>query len=99
VITSAPVPVAIRLTPAPRAGDITLQAVLGHNFGAGSVTFFVDGKGWAGSVPTVNGVSTLIWDATPGVHTILVQYSSSTNNPSGVALQTGTSTQAVNVLP
>ena len=99
VITSAPVPVAIRLTPTPRAGAIALEAVLGHNFGAGSATFFVDGKGWAGSVPTVNGVSTLTWNATPGVHTILVQYSSTANSPAGVALQTGTSTQMVEVLP
>lgn len=99
MITSAPVPVAIRLTPTPRAGVISLEGVLGHNFGSGSVTFFVDGKGWTGSVPTVDGVSTLTWNATPGVHTILVQYSSTANNPAGVALQTGTSTQIVEVLP
>lgn len=99
VITSAPVAVAIRLTPEPQAGAISLEAVLGHGFGAGSVTFFVDGQGWTGSVPTENGVSTLTWNATPGVHTILVQYSSTANNPAGVALQTGTSTQMVEVLP
>lgn len=99
LITSAPVPVALRLTQAPTAGAVALEAVLGHNFGPGSVTFFVDGVGWTGSVPTVNGVSTLTWQATPGVHTILVQYSGSANNPAGFAIQTGTSTQTVNVLP
>lgn len=99
LITPAPVPVALRLTQTPTAGAITLDAVLGHEFGPGSVTFFVDGVGWTGSVPTVNGVSTLVWQATPGVHTILVQYSGSANNPAGFAIQTGTSTQAVNVLP
>lgn len=99
VITSAPVAVAIRLTPKPQAGAISLEAVLGHGFGTGSVTFFVDGKGWTGSIPTENGVSTLTWNATPGVHTILIQYSSTANNPAGVALQTGTSTQMVEVLP
>lgn len=99
LITSAPVPVALRFTQTPTAGAIALEAVLGHNFGPGSVTFFVDGVGWTGSVPTVNGVSTLTWQATPGVHTILVQYSGSANNPAGFAIQTGTSTQTVNVLP
>lgn len=99
LITSAPVPVAIRLTPTPSAGTIQIDAVLGNGFGAGSASFFVDGKGWTGSVPTVNGVASVVWDATPGVHTILVQYSGSANSPAGVALQTGTSTQMVNVLP
>lgn len=99
VITSAPVPVALRLTQTPTEGTIALEAVLGHDFEAGSVSFFVDGVAWTGSVPTVNGVSTLAWKATSGVHTILVQYSSTANNPAGFALQTGTSTQMVNVLP
>lgn len=99
LITSAPVPVALRLTQTPTAGTIALEAVLGHDFGPGSVTFFVDGVGSTGSVPTVNGVATVVWKATPGVHTILAQYSSTANNPAGFAVQTGTSTQAVNVLP
>lgn len=99
VITSAPVPVTIRLTPEPQAGAISLEAVLGHGFGTGSVTFFVDGKGWTGSVPTENGVSTLTWNATPGVHTILVQYSSSARNSAGFSVSSGSSTQAVEVLP
>lgn len=99
LITSAPVPVAIRLTPTPTAGAIQLDAVLGNGFGAGSASFLVDGKGWTGSVPTVNRVASVTWNATPGVHTILVQYSSSVNSPAGVALQIGTSTQVVNVLP
>lgn len=99
LITSAPVPVALRLTQTPTAGTIALEAVLGHDFGPGSVTFFVDGVGSTGSVPTVNGVATLAWKATPGVHTILAQYSSTASNPAGFAVQTGTSTQAVDVLP
>jgi hypothetical protein len=99
VITSDPVPVAIRLTSTPRSGPIPLEAVLGSGFGGGSVSFLVDGKGWTGSVPTINGVSTVIWNAPQGVRTITVQYSSSANNPSGFALQTGTSMQSVNVLP
>jgi hypothetical protein len=99
LITSAPVPVAIRLTQTPQAGPIQIDAVLGSGFGAGSASVFVDGQGWTGSVPTVNGVATVTWDATPGVHTILVEYSSTASNPAGVAVQTGTSTQMVNVLP
>jgi hypothetical protein len=98
-ITSAPVPVAIRLTPSPHAGPIQVDAVLGNAFEAGSVSFFVDGLGWTGSVPTVNGVASVAWNATPGVRTILVQYSSTATNPAGFAVQTGTSTQVVNVLP
>ncbi len=88
LITSAPVPVAIRLTPTPNAGPIQIDAVL-----------FVDGRGWTGSVPTVNGVASVTWNATPGVQAILVQYSSTASNPAGFAVQTGTSTQVVNVLP
>jgi hypothetical protein len=98
-ITSAPVPVAIRLSPSPHAGSIQVDAVLGHEFGAGSVSFFVDGRGWTGSVPTVNGVASVTWNATPGVQTILVQYSGTASNPAGFAVQTGTSTQVVNVQP
>lgn len=98
-ITSDPVPVAIRLTQTPTAGPIALQAVLGHGFGAGSATFFVDGRGWTGSVPTVDGVATLMWDATPGVHTILVQYSASAKNDAGFSVQSGASTQSVEVMP
>ncbi|HAN70271.1 MAG TPA: hypothetical protein DCQ36_01600 [Actinobacteria bacterium] len=99
LITSAPVPVAIRLTPTPNAGPIQIDAVLGNGFGVGSVSFFVDGRGWTGSVPTVNGVASVTWNATPGVQAILVQYSSTASNPAGFAVQTGTSTQVVNVLP
>ena len=98
-ITSAPVPVALRLAQTLREGPITLEAVLGHGFGAGSVTFFVDGRGWTGSVPTVDGVASLVWDATPGVHTILVQYSSSAKNTAGFSVSSGSSTQSVEVLP
>ena len=99
LITSASVPVALRFTPTPTSGPITLDAVLGPAFGAGSVTFFVDGKGWTGSVPTVNGVASLTWNATPGVHTIVVQYSSSATNAAGFSIGSGSSTQSVNVLP
>jgi hypothetical protein len=99
VITSEPVPVALRFTPNPIAGPITLEAVLGHGFGTGSATFFVDGRGWTGSVPTVDGVARLTWNASAGVHTILVQYSSSAQNSGGYSLSTGSSAQAVNVLP
>lgn len=99
LITSAPVPVALRFTPTPTAGPITLDAVLGPAFGEGSVTFFVDGMGWTGSVPTVNGVASLVWNATAGVHTILAQYSSSAKNPGGFSVGSGSSTQSVNVLP
>ena len=98
-ITSAPVPVALRFTQTLREGPITLEAVLGHGFGAGSVTFFVDGRGWTGSVPTVDGVASLVWDATPGVHMILVQYSSSAKNTAGFSVSSGSSTQSVEVLP
>jgi len=98
LITSAEVPVAIRLTPTPIAGPIRLEAVLGHGVSEGSVSFLVDGKGWTGSVPTVDGVASTTWNAPAGVHTILVQYSSSANNPAGAAIWTGTSTQFVNVL-
>lgn len=99
LITSASVPVALRFTPSPTAGPITLEAVVGPAFGPGSVTFFVDGRGWTGSVPTVNGVSSLVWDATPGVHTIVAQYSSSATNAAGFSVGSGSSTQSVNVLP
>lgn len=98
-ITTRPVPVALRFAPVLMAGPVYLDGVLGYNFGAGSVSFLVDGKGWTGSVPTVNGVGTVIWQATPGVHTITVEYSSSAVGPTGVSLQTGSSTQVVNVLP
>jgi len=98
-ITTAPVPVALRFAPVLTAGPTYLDGVLGYNFGAGTVAFLVDGKGWTGSVPTVNGVGTVIWQATPGVHTITVQYSSYATSPAGVPLQTGTSTQVVKVLP
>lgn len=98
-ITSAPVPVAIRFAPNPTAGPVTLEAVLGSGFQAGSASFLVDGKGWTGSVPTVNGVASVVWQATPGVHTIVVQYSSTANNPAGISLQSGQSTQMVEVLP
>lgn len=99
MITSAPVPVALRFTQTPTLGPITLEAVLGPAFGAGSVTFFVDGVGWTGSVLTVNGVATVTWNATAGVHTILAQYSSSAKNPGGFSVSSGSSTQAVEVLP
>jgi hypothetical protein len=99
LITSASVPVALRLPQVLRAGPITLGAVLGSRFGAGSATFFVDGRGWTGSVLTVNGVASLIWEATPGVHTIVVQYSSSAKNDAGFSVSTGSSTQSVEVLP
>ena len=99
LITSAPVPVALRFTPTPTAGPITLEAVLGPAFGEGSVTFFVDGRGWTGSVPTVNGVASLVWNATAGVHTIVAEYSSSAKNPGGFSVGSGSSTQSVNVLP
>lgn len=98
-ITSAPVPVAIRLPQVLTAGPIVMEAVLGTGFGAGSVTFFVDGKGWTGSVPTVDGVASLTWDATAGVHTIVAQYSSSAKNTAGFSVSSGSSTQAVEVLP
>jgi hypothetical protein len=98
-ITTAPVPVALRFAPTLTAGPAYLDGVLGYGFGAGTVSFLVDGKGWTGSVPTVNGVGTVIWQATAGVHTITVQYSSYATGPSGVSLQSGTSTQVVKVLP
>lgn len=99
LITSDPVPVALRFTPTPTSGPITLEAVLGPAFGAGSATFFVDGVGWTGSVATVDGVASLVWNATPGVHTIVVQYSSSAKNPAGYSVGSGSSTQSVKVLP
>lgn len=98
-ITTAPVPVALRFAPTLYAGATELSGVLGYNFGPGSVSFLVDGAGWTGSVPTVNGVGSVTWQATPGIHTITVQYSSNAANPVGVSLQTGESTQIVNVLP
>ena len=98
-ITSAPVPVAIRLPQVLTAGPIVMEAVLGTGFGAGSVTFFVDGKGWTGSVLTVDGVASLTWDATAGVHTIIAQYSSSAKNTAGFSVSSGSSTQAVEILP
>lgn len=97
--TSAAVPVAIRLPQVLTAGPIVMEAVLGNGFGAGSVTFFVDGVGWTGSVPTVDGVASLAWDATAGVHTIVAQYSSSAKNAAGFSVSSGSSTQAVEVLP
>ena len=99
LITSAPVPVALRFTPSPTAGPITLEAVLGSGFGPGSATFFVDGRGWTGSVPTVDGVATVTWNATPGVHTIVVQYSSSATNTAGFSVSSGSSTQSIDVRP
>lgn len=99
LITSASVPVALRLPQVLRAGPIVMEAVLGSGFGAGSSTFFVDGRGWTGSVLTVNGVASLTWEATPGVHTIVVQYSSSAKNDAGFSVSSGSSTQAVEVLP
>ena len=98
-ITTAPVPVALRFAPVLTAGPTYLDGVLGSGFGAGTVSFLVDGKGWTGSIPTVNGVGTVIWQATPGVHTIVVQYSSYATNAAGIPLQTGSSTQVVKVLP
>lgn len=98
-ITTAPVPVALRFAPVLTAGPIYLDGVLGYNFGSGTVSFLVDGKGWTGSVPTANGVGTVVWQATAGVHTITVQYSSYATGPSGISLQTGSSTQVVKVLP
>lgn len=98
-ITTAPVPVALRFTPRPKAGPITLEAVLGHEFGPGSVSFFVDGRGLTNSVMTVDGVASVEWQATAGVHTVLAQYSSSATSSHGFSLQTGSSTQVVNVLP
>ncbi len=99
MITSAPVPVALRFTQTPTVGPITLEAVLGPAFGAGSATFFVDGVGWTGSVPTVDGVASVTWNATAGVHTIVAQYSSSAKNTAGFSVSSGSSTQAVEVLP
>lgn len=98
-ITTAAVPVALRFAPTLTAGPQVLDAVLGYNFGAGTAAFLVDGKGWTGSVPTTNGVASVTWQATPGIHTIEVQYSSYATNPRGYSLQTGSSTQIVNVLP
>jgi len=98
-ITTSPVPVALRFAPTLTAGPTYLDGVLGYDFGAGTVSFLVDGKGWTGSIPTVNGVGTVIWQATPGVHTIVVQYSSYATNAVGIPLQTGSSTQVVKVLP
>lgn len=99
LITSAPVPVALRFAQELTAGRVTIDAVLGDGFGPGSVSFLVDGRGWTGSVPTVNGVASVVWDATPGVHTIVAQYSNSVSNSAGFAIQSGSSTQVVNVLP
>jgi hypothetical protein len=98
-ITSAPVPVALRFAQELKAGPVTLDAVLGDGFGPGSVSFLVDGRGWTGSVMTVNGVASVVWDATPGLHTIIAQYSNSVNNAAGFAIQSGASLQVVNVLP
>jgi hypothetical protein len=98
-ITTSPVPVALRFAPVLTAGPTYLDGVLGSGFGAGTVSFLVDGKGWTGSIPTVNGVGTVIWEATAGVHTIVVQYSSYATNASGIPLQSGASTQVVKVLP
>lgn len=98
-ITTSPVPVALRFAPVLTAGPTYLDGVLGSGFGPGTVAFLVDGKGWTGSVPTVNGVGTVIWQATPGIHVIVVQYSSYAANAAGIPLQTGSSTQIVNVLP
>lgn len=99
LITSTPVPVALRLPQVLTAGPILMEAVLGNGFTAGSATFFVDGRGWAGSVPTVSGVASLRWEATPGVHIIVVQYSSSAKNDAGFSVQSGSSTQSVEVQP
>jgi hypothetical protein len=98
-ITTAPVPVALRFAPTLTAGPTYLDGVLGYSFGPGSVSFLVDGKGWTGSVPTVGGVGTVTWNATPGIHTILVMYSSNAANPAGISAQSGYSSQIVNVLP
>lgn len=98
-ITTAPVPVALRFAPTLQAGATYLDGVLGYGFGPGSVSFLVDGKGWTGSVQTVGGVGTVVWQATPGVHTITVMYSSNATNPAGISAQNGYSTQIVKVLP
>lgn len=98
-ITSAPVPVAIRLPQVLAAGPILMEAVLGYGFTAGSATFFVDGRGWSGSVLTVDGIASLAWDATPGLHTIVAQYSSSARNDAGFSVQSGSSMQSVEVRP
>ena len=98
-ITAAAVPVALRFAPTLSAGANVLSGVLGYSSTAGTVAFLVDGAGWTGSVPTVDGVGSVTWQATAGVHTIVVQYSSYATNPSGASLHTGTSTQIVKVLP
>jgi hypothetical protein len=57
-----------------------LSAILGANQPQGTAAFLFDGQGISASIPTVNGVANFVWTPpTTGVHTIGVNYSSSTN--------------------
>lgn len=59
---------------------VVLSAILGANQPQGSAAFLFDGQGISASIPTVNGIANFPWTPpTTGVHTIGVNYSSSTN--------------------
>jgi hypothetical protein len=57
-----------------------LTAILGANQPQGTAAFLFDGQGISASIPTVNGIANFPWTpSASGVHTIGVNYSSSTN--------------------
>lgn len=77
VVSTALPNVALAFPPTLYVGQPTvLTAVLGANQPAGSVAFLFDGQGFAGSVPTTNGLANQVWiPQAAGVHTIGVNYS------------------------
>jgi hypothetical protein len=90
------VTVALRFPPVLNVGDATLlSSVLGQGMAEGVVSYTFDEQGITGSLPTANGVNNISWaPPTPGVHYIKVYYSG--NPPLN---QSGSNTQAVNILP
>jgi hypothetical protein len=76
------------------------QAVLGAGYPEGTVAWTMDGVGISGSMPTANGVATLMWaPPTSGIHTIGVAYTGAKPSQAGLVWSNGTSSQVVNVLP
>jgi trimeric autotransporter adhesin len=93
-ITTTRPTVALRFPPSLYVGQQTvLSAVLGNGVADGSVAYLLNGVGISGSMPTVNGVESFQWTPTVGgVQTITVNFSGPLNI-------SGSSSQAVNILP
>ena len=87
--------VSYRFAPALRVGQAsTINAVLGAGIVEGSVGFLFNGIGIRGSVPTVNGVASMIWTPpSEGVYFLRAEFTG--NNPG----YSNVSTQQVKVLP